>query len=1160
MKKFRTSDIAAGVIFVVCLALLFLSFRTSGGTRSTEAVAARVEKAVAKRMAMLDGFIDSALAQGTDEWIDAGSLPPDMVLYRYLDDTLQSWRHRFPLFDDGLKPAIMMEVSLNHRAGGKSPLISVTDTVSFRNFGTKWYLVKCRRAGNKKVIAGLEISNSNDSRTFNGVNRRLRLPDIYSVRPLSSDVGTDVKVDGLPMFMITCESMQAPLSMNPRLLFVSLLLLIVSGILFLYGKPVLRRFWVALVPVVPIMLFLFRWGRSMSAGIFSPAVYADDSIFYSLWAHVDLVVAIFLVSFFLFMVRKDIYRKLRSRVSLLLWGLLLFVLSALIVLYTVLALRSIVLNSGISLEIYNLDNFNGISIAIYAAYLLIALCLLMLVQMLRPVFSRLFSLDFNAFSRSGRLIHAFVAAAFFVALVSSLSSRKEQDSLEVWANRIALGRDISLEMHIRSVEDQIAIDPLMASLSVLDNGEDVLLSRLSENYFPREVQDYDIIVSRNPADLQKMEGGEAVSANSHFVYKDNGKGVVSYMGAFFYRVKGFGVSLVTVSLVQKTDWKYKGYASIMGPTLPGQISIPARYSLARYEGGKLINYRGNYAYPVRLEEGLAERVYASDRDKVDVKGFVHYCYKVSDYEMVVVSRHRVSTLNYAVSVVFIALLAFLVFSLPELRRPRARGFRQNYFQTRLSWVIMLSLGLALVTMAAVSVLFVYERNASNRNLVMSEKINSILSSISSRLRGVSSSADLRTAEMVRLLEDVGNNTGSDISLYGPDGMVMLSTAPIVFDRMLIPPRINEYAFRAIVENTDRYYIREERIAGVWVYNMYAPLTGEDGSIVGIVCSPYTDESYDFEAYVVNHAIIIFSLFIFLLMVARIMSSDVLQRMFKPLLVVSRKMDRAGLDSLETIEYDKDDEISGLVSAYNRMVTELSASSQKLAQAERDKAWSGMARQVAHEIKNPLTPMKLQLQRLIRLKGKGDPSWQEKFDEISGIILDHIDILTETANEFSTFAKLYTQDPDAIDLAQLIQEEISIFDNRGNVRFEYIGLDKAVVMGPKPQLTRVIVNLLGNAVQAVSEQDGDRLVRVSLRHSVRDGYYDMVFEDNGPGVSEENVGKLFTPNFTTKNGGSGLGLAISRSVLERCGASISYSRSFSLGGACFTILYPKESNS
>ena len=197
-------------------------------------------------------------------------------------------------------------------------------------------------------------------------------------------------------------------------------------------------------------------------------------------------------------------------------------------------------------------------------------------------------------------------------------------------------------------------------------------------------------------------------------------------------------------------------------------------------------------------------------------------------------------------------------------------------------------------------------------------------------------------------------------------------------------------------------------------------------------------------------------------------------------------------------------------------------------------------------------MKLQIQRIIRLKDRNDPSWQDKFDEATKVLLDHIDILTETANEF---AKLYTEEPTQINLDKVLQEEISMFDNKENLRFDYYGLKDTVVSGPKPQLTRVFVNIINNAVQAVEEKADGHII-VSLRNSVKDGFYDIVIEDNGPGVSVENENRLFTPNFTTKNGGSGLGLAISKSILERCGATIGYSRSFSLGGACFTISYPR----
>ncbi|MCQ2186144.1 MAG: ATP-binding protein, partial [Bacteroidales bacterium] len=275
--------------------------------------------------------------------------------------------------------------------------------------------------------------------------------------------------------------------------------------------------------------------------------------------------------------------------------------------------------------------------------------------------------------------------------------------------------------------------------------------------------------------------------------------------------------------------------------------------------------------------------------------------------------------------------------------------------------------------------------------------------------------------------------------------------------------------------------------------------------------------------------------------------------FHPLVQMGEKMTQTDAQNLETIDYQGNDEISALVVSYNTMVRELRESTGKLATAERDKAWSEMARQVAHEIKNPLTPIKLEIQRLQRLKSRNTPDWEDKFDSVSSVILEHIDILSQTANEFSTFAKLYSEPSTQINLDKVLKEQIMLFSNR-DVPITYLGEENTMIMGPKPQLIRVFVNLLSNALQAVEGMENPKLM-VSLRRSSADGMWDIVVEDNGPGVSEENQSKLFTPNFTTKSSGTGLGLAICRSIVDRCGGRISYSRSFSLGGACFTVTLP-----
>ena len=205
-----------------------------------------------------------------------------------------------------------------------------------------------------------------------------------------------------------------------------------------------------------------------------------------------------------------------------------------------------------------------------------------------------------------------------------------------------------------------------------------------------------------------------------------------------------------------------------------------------------------------------------------------------------------------------------------------------------------------------------------------------------------------------------------------------------------------------------------------------------------------------------------------------------------------------------------------------------------------------------------------------MKQKGSDDWEKRFDKVTAVVLEHIDILTETANEFSTFAKLYTEEPVLMDLDKILQDQLLIFDNKENIRIRYMGMPEAYVMAPKPQLIRVFVNLITNAVQAVENQQKEMRengleptegrVLICLRNSTKDGYYDVVFDDNGPGVSEENLHKLFTPNFTTKSAGTGLGLAICRNIIEKCEGEIHYQKSFALGGASFIVTLPAFTDS
>ena len=469
-------------------------------------------------------------------------------------------------------------------------------------------------------------------------------------------------------------------------------------------------------------------------------------------------------------------------------------------------------------------------------------------------------------------------------------------------------------------------------------------------------------------------------------------------------------------------------------------------------------------------------------------------------------------------------------------------------------------------MTSVSVLFIYSRNEKNMMEMMTGKINTIQSFIAARSSYLSSYHDYEKPEFSSLIEKIGVYTKSDVSLYTPEGKVFRSTSPEIFERLLLGSRLNEDAYKAIMYRNKRYFIHKEKFAGYSYYAMYAPVINNEGKKLAIICAPYTDSGLDFKEDAVFHAIFIITVFLILVVVTRILSSKVIERMFRPLLEMGVKMNLARENGLEYIIYERDDEITSLVRSYNLMVHDLYESSKQAAQLERNKAWNEMARQVAHEIKNPLTPIKLQIQRIIRMKQKHAPDWEAKFDTIVPVIMNSIDSLTDTANEFSTFAKLYSEPSVLIDIDELASSQVMLFSGRENIIIQYIGLKNAMVIGPKPQLTRVFVNLLTNAIQAIENKQQEDfenniepkpgLIRLSVRNSIEDGYYDVVIEDNGPGVKDEDRNKLFTPNFTTKSSGTGLGLAICKNILELCGGAIQYSRSFSLQGACFTFRIPK----
>ena len=1150
---------AAVVLFTTSL---FMGLGRADASSAAEDLGRKVER----RMEVLDKYMGQALDGDPEEWMQLQGLPEDMVVYRFVEDSLQSWANQFPIRSDDIRERTLVQRLGDSRSDSNSPLEEVSENPTYINLGPKWFLVKSAFREGVRVIAGLEIINELQAGSMNGVNRHLLTGDQYSIQPLTASVGIPVLVNGEPLFKLTSESIA---EFTPRLsafLWLAIALLIAGALLFLSLHP--TAFWLGVTLLIQggLLGWMYFYGRHLSqeSPLFSPLLYADGSFLYSLGAVVLINLAIILLVLDLYLVR---WRLLRAIQRLSRWGqaalaALTLLLVAGIVLYLHLTFKSIAVNSDICLELYKVNLLTLYTGIVYLSFLALALAIPLLLQMASPLVRSLTGLRYNMFSGRARLLFAAVTGVYFVMASSTLGFQKEQRRVDVWANRLAMDRDIPLEIQLRTVEGAIAEDQMVGVLSVLDNSEDLIRGRLVSSYMGRIAQDYDISVvlagnrvAADPLFAERIRGGIRLSETSHFFYSNIGSGRVSYTGLFSYYVPEYGSSSLLVKVESKHNREDRGYLSLLGISDPGRVSLPPTYSWAKYEDGRLVQYKGAYPYPTLFSGELKEQAETRSDGHADLDRWCHFIHGVSEDEVVILSRPSTQILDYVVEGFLLAIVAFFLLS-ALIWRPRTTGGRR-YYQTRIGLVMTVSLTLTLVAMAVFSVWFVYKRNNADMQSIMTARINTLQAMLQEQMRQVEAD-QIRTAMVLDAVENVGNNLRCDITLFEPDGRVALTTTPEVYDRMILGHRLDDDAYYNIAYNHKRFYMHRERANRRSYYALYAPVFNSAGQMVAIVSSPFTDITTDLETESISHIATILTIFLLLLMLSRFITYEVVNRMFHPLSEMSRKMTVTDIDHLEPLVYEQDDELTALVGAYNRMVQDLGESTRRLTQVERDKAWTDMARRVAHDLKNPLTPIKLQLQMLIRMKQSGNPAWQERFDEVASTVLFHVDLLADSADQFSTFAKMYEQKMEYLDLDALVRQEVDLFDSREDVRVDYYGLEGARVLAPRPQLTRVVVNLITNAIQAVDENNGEKRLLVSLRNAAEDGFYEIVVEDNGPGVDEQNQDKIFTPDFTTKTSGSGLGLAICRRITEHCGGSISYSRSFALGGACFTVKYPKAS--
>lgn len=336
-------------------------------------------------------------------------------------------------------------------------------------------------------------------------------------------------------------------------------------------------------------------------------------------------------------------------------------------------------------------------------------------------------------------------------------------------------------------------------------------------------------------------------------------------------------------------------------------------------------------------------------------------------------------------------------------------------------------------------------------------------------------------------------------------------------------------------------------------------TGKASKILGYVSLPLSKTDLTTNSQIADFIGALINTYVFLLLLASALALAIGRSITKPLFALGDKLNRLKLGKQnEPLSWTKNDEIGFLVREYNQMIVKLEQSAQLLAKSEREDAWKEMARQVAHEIKNPLTPMKLNVQYLLHSYKSEPETIETRIKSICQVLIQQIDNLSAIAETFGEFAQEPKPTIEIIPINEMTDTIFQLFEKTGN---EYLSFEKDIcteklyVSADKSHLIRVVNNLIKNAIQSIHKETPGKIL-IKLYRNKEDVVLEVV--DNGCGIEDSQKTKIFIPNFTTKSSGSGLGLSICKKLVESMGGDI-YFESYLNKGTSFFVRLPIEAN-
>ncbi len=593
--------------------------------------------------------------------------------------------------------------------------------------------------------------------------------------------------------------------------------------------------------------------------------------------------------------------------------------------------------------------------------------------------------------------------------------------------------------------------------------------------------------------------------------------------------------------------------------------LNTNYSYAIYSKGKLINNFNNFNFSSHLDPQQIPKLETEYRS---FTGRSELWYKPAANKVIVIVKKKATLLEFVTlfayiffSFLFIVLLyhagKFIInsnFRLKNILKAFSFSIRNQIHFT----IIFISFfSFVIIGIATISFFIIRFEKSNTDRLSRSIQVmaNEIQSEINSQLvfddisiydLGYSNILDKKLAE----ISDIHN---VDVNFYDRQGNLRVSTIPYVYNKGILNRKMDPVAYFEMRLKNKVQFLQNESVGKFTYLSIYVPIRNDANETLGYLNIPYLNSQKELNEEISNFLVTLINLNAFIFLLAGAIALFVANKITSSFSIISAKMQQVNLGQVnEEITWKNNDEIGALVNEYNKMVKKLEASANALAKSEREGAWREMARQVAHEIKNPLTPMKLSIQHLQRAIQSGSSNVKDLSERMAATLIEQIDQLSKIAADFSQFANIGNMKPDVINVEDILRSLIGLYssDEKLNLHFESKA-SNAVIYADKTQINRLFTNLIKNAIEASPVEE-----KVNLHIHIENDSDEVLvsIRDEGSGIPEEMQRKIFQPNFTTKSSGTGLGLAICKAIVEKANGAIWFETTEGKG-TTFLVAFP-----